>query len=512
MTQRLTFILTFLPGLLCAQLDWEHTYSGARLQRIVLDVSGETYLQTNNCTLQLFHPDHTLWQNLTLTPPWDAAFCANYLLSEKYIDDDPAIETIYDWSTDDISCPVTGCTLEDDDGTPFWLNKHAPAPQFSMPPGLAPRLLAGSTVYTLPGAVLEKDYGPDQQVQRLPLQQGDCYVVYKRSFNTPFEGFNLYDFQHRLCKTVNLSVEDFQDLCFISQDYFNSDTLLEFAGVRRVTGDALNDRRLTVVQENGQVLLDYPCRGAVKASEEGLPDVYWIWRALPSGESTTELLDFRNLAIRHSFTAEKTGMRFSPDGKAVFYWTQRTNNDSIIRVHDADFQLTKTFLFPEPYRHFWNLQVTKGRFSAGDAFEFWFTNSRNGEIFVTCLDENGQKLYDFPRAKEAHLDHRPGLEDRFFVVYADSTAVYRFAGAATGAGAPKQELSDLFYPNPFSTELLVQLPEGVSQISLLDRIGRPVQYFRVPENTELFRIPAEQLPAGVYFLRYGQKTVKVCKF
>ena len=104
MTRQLTLLFALSPVLLSAQILWEQSYPGQSLSRLRLDASGETYLLAQNCQLKLFHADHSFWKTITLTPT-NGDLCANYLLSEKWVDADPGIEVIYHWTSDDIACP-----------------------------------------------------------------------------------------------------------------------------------------------------------------------------------------------------------------------------------------------------------------------------------------------------------------------------------------------------------------------------------------------------------------------
>ncbi len=169
---------------------------------------------------------------------------------------------------------------------------------------------------------------------------------------------------------------------------------------------------------------------------------------------------------------------------------------------------------PAPYRHYWKIALFRNRFSASGQLELCFTNQRQGITHVTCLDENGQLLYDFPGAKEARYDRQTGMDDRLFIHYDDSTAVYRFQDNTIDVDAPGDAEANLIYPNPFQTEFTVQLPAAARSLKLFDQSGRVLRHLEPGSDLEI-KIPAADLPAGLYFLQIEtdqqRQVLKICK-
>ena len=63
------------------------------------------------------------------------------------------------------------------------------------------------------------------------------------------------------------------------------------------------------------------------------------------------------------------------------------------------------------------------------------------------------------------------------------------------------------YPNPFTQEINLHLPENVNdtKVLLLDYLGRSVLEFIIPKGTVEAKLPTQNLPAGAYSLRLSSE-------
>lgn len=501
MTTKITCILAFLPGFLWAQIQWEHTYNSSTLERRMLDQSGEVYLLPDNCSLALFTKNHNAWKTIQFDPsPGDV--CGYYLLSEAYIDTDQELEVVYSWALVD-HLPLNGRALRDDNGQSTGLIFGLNQATFSMPPGLAPKLLSGPAVYNLPGAILEHEYGADDFVYRIPLADGsDRYLVYDYEVDDDkFTGFHFYDDAHQWVKTVKVSPE----LDFVSQHSFNQDDLFEFAGEVFVSASDPNPRRLQIVQEDGTVLQNLPCTSARLDQQPPLPDRYMVQQRTPNGALRTQVFQLAPWTVLEEFE-NKYVTRHALNGEEELFVVQPKNGDSLLQIYDSTFSLLRVFTMPAPYQHFWGLQFTRNTFSQSGLLELCFSNFRQGEYHVTCIDENGALLYDFPLALQARIDRQAGMEDRFFVYYSDSTAVYRFdfSSGVTNIATPEIQLQ----PNPakIGQPITVRWPFEqfpVDRVKLFTSTGQFVQSWSVNSQTHLLQLDLAGLPVrpGVYFLQ-----------
>ena len=505
-------------SLLFAQIQLEHTYPKGSLKRISLDVSGEKYLLTNNCSLVFFRPDHALWKDVTLAPPY-GGFCAVKLISEQLIDEDPDIEIVYSWGSDYDNCPVTGAGIESENEQYQWIDKHYPNANFSMLPGLTPKLLAGSHVYSLPGLGVEHDYGLDNYVYRLVLpNDGERYLVYDWAYDDEFEGYHFYNANHELVKIVDLHVPGFKDLNFVTQGYFNDDALLEFFGTRWQGGVDVNGNKqlAEVIKEDGTVLLREPCHYALLNTLPNFPDRLMIHGFIAPEKWGVKVLDVKTLLSLHTFPFQVS--RVSPDGSTDFY-IHLSDSGNMLSLYNSNFVFEKSIVLSPPVYPNWNVGVTRNRFTQSGKLEFYYT-AKNGagtlDYQVICMDEEGTVLYTFPGANAAYLDQQPGMDDKLFVRYADSTQVYDFT-SLTIATPPSPTNADLkIFPNPFSQSFEVQLPQASDYfLRLTDVTGRIVATQSIQNQSSARCNIESNTPSGVYFLTIGgldfRSTVRLAK-
>lgn len=491
-----------------AQLKLEHTYGPGTLSRIRLDVSGERYLLSQNCQLDLFQLDHQPWQSIALHSP--AQLCAGYQLSENLIDQDAAIETIFNWSGDDFSaCPPSGKVFEDDNFAQVSIDKNYPGARFSTESGLEPKLLAGPRVYSLPGLAEEHYYGYDNYVYRMQFPfTGERYLVY--NWGDDFTGYHLYKPDHSIDKTIQLPIDGFYNLDWVSQDYFNEDALLEFAGIQYIQGPATERRIFKVVQENGQVLFSFPCESYTLSSIPGLNDLLLFEVHNAAGKLVTQVIDPKSFEILHTFP-ERVSRR-SADGISAIYLNLPTSIEPDFRIYSPDYALYKVVTPPADLQHFWNVQVAqRNQFSTSGKLEFCLNSFKDNTYRVVCIDEDGQVQYDFPKARSFQL-----LPAHLFVVYPDSTQVYRFLSAATATFVPDAALQMALTvsPNPFTDQLEVKAPDLIESVLVFDANGRLV-FQKMALGSATINMDATNWPKGVYFIqckgKFGTLGVKTIK-
>lgn len=479
-----------------SQIQIEHSYPRGYLLRTVLDVSGETWLYRPNLACDLSIRDSLHVQKLFIPVATAGMDCSNYSVTEKIVDTDAGIEVLYYWLDAGQGIAI-GNTFLDDNGFSKELG-HGPV-LLSRLPGAAPKVISRRSVLALPGLTPEHNYGASSDLlltrQVFPAD-GERYLLYNRS---NFDGFHFFDAQHQLVKTVNPPIPGFVGLSNVSQHDFDPDDLLEFFGVRKMdTPDAQgNCCRCEVVQENGNVLFSMPAQYCPLSRLPGLPDQILVQHYGDQSQWQTVLVDAATLQPIHTFEG-RVERRVAPDGSAYFQ-DVHISGTADVRVYDSQFALHKTLNVTDA----WALGSTRGRFSPGNKFEFFYTTrDAASKVLVRCVDENGALLYEFPGAKEAVLDRREGLADKFIVTYDhnDSIEVYRF-DKSTGTDAPGSGGSVVVLPNPFRETLQVKMPEvadfRLTLFSVDGRLVRTQEFFQ--ENRGA--MTGAGLAAGVYFLQ-----------
>jgi len=496
-------ILFALTQAAFSQIKLEYTYPKGYLLRTVLDVSGETYLFRPNHTCDLSVRDSLHVQKLFIPVATAGMDCTNYIVTEKIMDQDPGVEVVYYW-LDGGSGIAIGNTFLDDNGATKELG-HGPV-SLSRLPGLAPKLLNRRSVLALPGLPLEHNYGTSDDLrltrQLFPVE-GERYLLYNRS---NFDGFHFFDAQHQLIKTVNLPIPGFVALSDVSQHDFNQDDLLEFFGSRKMdTPDAQgNCCRCEVVQENGNVLFSMPAQSCLLSRLTGLPNLMLVQGFNTQNQWQTALVDASTLQPVHTFEG-RVERRAAPDGSAYFQ-DVHISGTADVRMYNSQFALHKTLELTDS----WGLGSTRGQFSSGNKFEFFFTTrGTDGKVLVRCVDENGALLYEFPGAKGAMLDRQEGLSDKFIVTYDhnDSIEVYRF-DKSTATDTPAGTAPIIVSPNPFRETLQVKLPETANfRLMLFAADGRLVRTQEVLQTNQT-AVSGLGLAPGVYFLQIDRGQIR----
>ncbi|MDX2280053.1 MAG: T9SS type A sorting domain-containing protein [Saprospiraceae bacterium] len=491
-----------------AQLKLEHTYGPGTLSRIRLDVSGERYLLSQNCQLGLFETDHQPWKSVTLHSP--AELCAGYQLTENLIDQDADIETIFNWSADDFSaCPPSGTVFEDDNSKQMFVDHNYPGARFSTEAGLEPKLLAGPRVYSLPGLAEEHHYGSDNYVYRMQFPfMGERYLVY--NWGDDFTGYHLYKPDHSLDKTIQLPMDGFYNLDWVSQDYFNNDSLLEFAGIQYVQVPAAERSVFKIVQENGNVLFSFPCESYTLSSIPGLDDQLIFVVHDAAGKLVTRIVDPKTFETLHTFPERVA--RTSADGISAIFLNFSTSLEPVFRIYGPDYALYKVVTPPSYLQHFWNVQVAqRNLFSTSGKLEFCLNSFKDNTYRVACINEDGQVQYDFPKARSFKL-----LPAHLWVVYPDSTQVYRFLSTSTAAFVPDaaEQAVLTVSPNPFVDGFEIKAPDLIESMQVLDAGGR-ILFQNMPLAAATINVDAKNWPKGVYFIqckgKFGTLGAKMVK-
>ncbi|HNE27767.1 MAG TPA: T9SS type A sorting domain-containing protein, partial [Saprospiraceae bacterium] len=367
-------------------------------------------------------------------------------------------------------------------------------------PGQPLKLLTGSTVWSVPGLLMEHDYGYQQVVERKWFEFGGERFVAHKAYGG-FNGFHFYDAGHNLLKIVDLALPQFNYLDFVSQTYFNADSLTEFFGVTW-EAEGPNQRTCRIVREDGLSLFELPCFYAAISTFHQHPDYLAVVRYNSPDALETQLFEPQTLTLVATLPGQAT-RRLAGVEEAVFLCKQSGDGNPLL-CYDAGFQLIQSFDVPASYGHFWYEGVSRNHFSEGGQLEYWFSYlSASNETSVAVLRADGQLLYQFPGARQGLLDHQEGLKDKFLVYYRDSTVVYDFVNEALDANTPADVASWKLAPNPFVHTLHVELPGAAGVLQVFDGLGRQMGVFDINEQAAL-DLPTVSWPAGVYWLQWQQ--------
>ncbi len=507
--------LCAIPFFLSAQIQLEHTYPNGFLKRVRLDVSGEKYLLKQAlCNLSLSNTDHTPFANVVLSSGYYG--CVDILFSEHLLDNDDGLEAVFNWFDDGFGF---------DDGTSVWNNGSeqeisgsGAIPILSAGPGLLPKLLLGTSVFSVSGPTWEHFYGADNSLKRIlfPID-GEQYVTHN---GKQFDGFHFYDANHNFVKSVNLPILDFKSLNSVTQQYFNDDALMEFFGDRKapITDASGNARLAEIVREDGATLLSEPCQYVRLSAIPDLPDRLLVYAYSAPGEKQQKVFDAQTLTSLHTFPFYSE--RISPDG-VIDYYLHFTQGKDTMFVYNDDFQLEKTIALSPSIQSNWNVFITRNRFANNGKLEICYATKNSTapqDSKVVCIDEDGALLYVFPGAGTVKLDQQAGMEDKLFVSYgtSDSTQVYDFTSQTISVPPSPPTVAPKVHPNPFAQFFEIQFPQtGNYALRLTDVAGRVVATQQIQHQQRAAIQTDANWPAGVYFLfvknEHLQSVVKLVK-
>ncbi|MCC7246501.1 MAG: T9SS type A sorting domain-containing protein [Saprospiraceae bacterium] len=488
------FAAFFVATVASAQLQRAHQYPSHSLKRIILDSSGETYVLDDSCSISIFNANHEFLKTKYLQGAGDSYIsCTINLLSEALIDSDPDLDIFYSWAY--IGEDVFGARLEDENNPP--VNFQGPAKLLKIP-GQPNKLLTGTTVWGIPGMVEEHDYGYQQVVSRNGFAiGGEHYVSYKAYGG--FDGFHFYNAQHQFVKTVNLPFPQFQYYSFITQQLFNTDSLIEFCGMTW-EGDILNQRTCRIAREDGVILFEKPCFRYETSVLPNKNTYFMLVHYVAPDVLETQFYNPQTMALVATLPGQATRILTGLD-EEVFFCRQPGGNQTLL-CYDANFQLIKSFEVPSLYGHFWNEGVSRNRFSSTGELEFRFTyQTAQNATSVVILRADGQTLYHFQGARTGVVDHQSGIKDKFFVYYPDSTVVYNIINEALDAADPGIGKSWAVSPNPFGHSLHVELPGATGLLWVFDGSGRETGTYRINQQG-ILDINTAAWPSGIYWIRW----------
>lgn len=485
------FFLLFCLGaqISSAQIVFEHAYPAGRLVRILLDESGETYVH-NSATL--YNKDHEFITEMPLD------YAVSMVFSEKLLNNDPEVEAVFAWFED--VC-IEGLGMWKGDQYTHLANKVENILIDSLP-NEPLKLVIGRKVFTLPDFTLEHTY-PNSQVKRHEFpQQGKFFVSYDIS---GFDGFHFYNLNHGYVKSVFQNMPELGTHNFISENFFNQDSQLEFMGTRWNGGADIfgNRKTLEVVTENEQVLFSEPCEHAQFFQAPAEP-FFLVHGFLSGGQRSAKVFSAQEgFALLHTFPFWVDHVAMISESE--YYFTKYSGKRDTAWLYGPDFQLAKVLLLPTntdaPGN--WNHYFTKSRFANNDLLECVYTRRAWPEnVYETrCVDETGEVLFEFPFAVQGAIDHREGMADKFFVKYPDRIEVFRFEGQPTAAPEAEAGSGMLVYPNPFQESLQIALLRcGDWHATLYDQFGRSCRSL-YRNACETLDMKTNDLPSGTYYLR-----------
>ena len=129
----------------------------------------------------------------------------------------------------------------------------------------------------------------------------------------------------------------------------------------------------------------------------------------------------------------------------------------------------------------------------------------SGSTTAITLDESGE-LYFTDEQMTVVESSLTGNQQVFAL---DAVAKVLFEGEFVGAGAPTNASQPLLYPNPTTSEVIVSgVGEAPQRVAVYAATGSLLMQGLYRDGD---RMDVSSLPAGLYFVRMGEKTFKLSK-
>lgn len=243
-------------------LSLEKTHTDGLVKRVILENSGEKYylIDQTDKQVKIYNADHTLWKSVNLPIPIDATI-GSYYLSETQINPDNLIEISYSYITDSAGVYSYESNIINENGAVLLTIPGATSIYLSNVPGLQNKIIANNKVYSIPSLTLENTYS--NNITRVKLENsGEKYFL----FNEINKQVLVYNADHTLWKTVNLSTGSSTNILFLSETKIDSDSQLEICYFYFIVNETvLCESR--IINENGSILLTVTGSSSMALSE-----------------------------------------------------------------------------------------------------------------------------------------------------------------------------------------------------------------------------------------------------
>lgn len=515
------FLFFFLSSLWSqraeAQITLEHVYPFPVLRERI-DGAGERYVRTpyrpldSTWVVELYGSNHQLQQS---TPIVLSASTNNTILaklSADFFDTDPGVEVVF-WNYTD------GNGVYDDNGTKLSGNlSNGPVSLITYANG-AKRLLAGDSVYTVPGYTLEHAFTPGMSPVGFAhlAQAGDKYYQFDENGNLV-----LYNTDYSVFQTYNSGVPVseitwFRNCILWDQYRFNGDDAIEWQLTYTLTGGINQVTRFysgstQLCQHN----FEYSGTQSTLLPEEwaglnGPKSVYTISSGIAELSKTSTVDILTGVVEYNSGTGSSTyGNSFS-DG--LKYWTDYpTGGMTSVQVLNTDQSVWATFPVTSADQRL--SLPTNDIFDTNAATKEIVVRNKVSPNFIALRAEDGSTIYNFDTCNNFQFSRLVNLPNKFLgrrVTGGVVKAVHVYGlpsfGPVSDTRQPQGPPSLVVkaFPNPFTGPLVLDLsgiPGEKAAILVYDLSGRQViAHTNAAAGTHLSLPETATLSPGAYWVR-----------
>jgi hypothetical protein len=509
------FLLFFLPPVIKAQFTLEHTFTPpGYVYRVRLELDGVKFYYTNVSTRQLIliNEDYTLWKSIDLNIPLPTVNGIDIrYVSQTAVNPDSKLEFILSYTgIDQDAHGVSKRVLQNEAGTVLLAGDQIVIRSVN---GVQKLInFATGFIYSIPGMVLEHNYGPSFIGIFEIDGMRQCYATWDANTVSIFG-----DDHTLLAQTIYSPVcpNCTNTLNSVSQTSIDPDSSYEFIfDSQTITPYG---RTTSLQRADGTVIHEFTGTSFVnlESKRDGFDGPKLVMRQW--NEDSTVIFHLPDLTVEKKMNYWLSSGQVNQEGIKGFPGTTKTGMTQFESINLSD--LTPWHSFAKPAGAIWEPRFfSRHLFDADDDIEYAYMEKDPVDTLnyrLRVRDETtGSILIDEPYAWDGYLDRLPGAPIKLMVYSYDFSNsgnlppyehVYGF-NASTGLPVISQDETDwtmTVAPNPGNTDVWIdfgQMPDGPVSVVVLDLSGRIV-YREAFEAQSFVKIPKTAFGAvGMYVL------------
>lgn len=522
--RKLLFIVGFISeGTVFGQISFEHHYENYDTRRIVLENSGEKYVEQDieNKQINLFNPDHSLWKTIDLVLPENATANEFYHVSEKVVNSDDLLEIGYSYTYSNNVDTVVECVVMNENGVILLTVPDEMYYRVDELEGESSKLVfinpmnqisGESKVYALPDFELEHVYN-NGFAGTLELEiSGKKYYIYDQLDHQVI----LYNIDHTIWKVINIQIApnaEMVDVFHFSENKINADSNVEIGYSYFVNTNGNYYATCILINELEENLLTMPGMCFFNVDEMvGLPTKLIAHSGTSSMSKVYSLPDFD---LEYTCANDFLRKRFQLEGAGIKHYYLDVINQSI-EILNEDYSYWKSVHLPSLNSTSFSttgeedqILITQNKLNEDDELEIGYTyvTFENGQIANEgkIVNESGDVLGTFPNAEKIKLSEIINCETKLIVynilmnnnVFSNTVDVYSIGTSTNNLFMlTNQQISSEIYPNPSHSYFIVKNVD-FDQLSIYDLDGKEIMIFinNIPKE-----IDVSSMNSGIYFV------------
>lgn len=522
MKKPVILLMLFFTMLSFGQIELEHTYNNAIINRVNLEYSGEKYYEFKSATneLVLYNANHTLWKTIVLPAPEPTNYTGTNLIhiSETVFNSDADLEIIFSYYNTTLPGYQTKVMAEN--GAVLATLDNVYNASLSQIDGLSTKLIGisynpnKSKVYAIPELTLEHAY-EEGIVSRIKLENsGEKYCLTDKVNGTE----SIYNSNHTIWKTISLPIPsgaNYLDNILLSETIIPSDNLLEIGyNYYKVVDNVYYTLGGKIINENGAELLFVPTATSFSLSVlDGCETKLMATLRLPSSASYSNVYQIPSLTLEHSYPSLMARIKLENSGEK--YYTSENPTTNFIKVYNPDHTLWKSIFLDIPF-DFGSVGlrvdiISETKIAADSLLEIgycyvYYSPLMYEEFYGKICNENGLTYLDTTGTQSYTLSVFPDLPNKLIelINFPDvfentpnyKTSIYSIDATMGTSGFQKNSTIDVA-PNPSNSVVNIASTTQIVEASIFNILGAKVKDVKAQNLT---KINVENLPSGMYLL------------